>query len=235
VDTLSRWAGIDGEGENSSGAADAATAPLLLAAEEGLAVWVNRHERKAGGEVGDAGRGSSAFSGAVDIALVLRRGEGNSRPTIRRIHALSRFDETPETLVVERTAGRYVALGYVQAVAREEARRAVREVLRRDDGTGMKIADLMVAESVKDFGRTTVQVALDDLMASSEVVRLGAGRRNDPYRYTLLSAGTSTQGEAEETVGDPATVGAAGRDPSVMTAFRVFQGGIITPPTGRQP
>jgi hypothetical protein len=120
-------------------------------------------------------------------------------------------------------------------VAREEARRAVREVLRRDDGTGMKIADLMVAESVKDFGRTTVQVALDDLMASSEVVRLGAGRRNDPYRYTLLSAGTSTQGEAEETVGDPATVGAAGRDPSVMTAFRVFQGGIITPPTGRQP
>ena len=159
VDTLSRWAGIDGEGENSSGAADATMAPLLVAASDELAVWINRHERKSGGEVGDAGRGSSAFSGAVDIALVLRRGEGNSRPTIRRIHALSRFDDTPETLVVERTDGGYISLGNVQAVAREDARRAVREVLRRDDGAGMTIVDVMEAESVKGFARSTVQVA----------------------------------------------------------------------------
>jgi AAA domain len=61
VDTLTRFAGIHGDGENNAGDADAASAPLLRAAANGLAVVSVRHERKAGGDVGDSGRGSSAF------------------------------------------------------------------------------------------------------------------------------------------------------------------------------
>jgi hypothetical protein len=96
--TLPQWAGIHGDGENSAGEALAAMAPLQEAASQHhLAVVIARHERKSGGDVGNSGRGSSAFAGAVDIVLSLRRPEGNTRPTLRVIHALSRFDETPDS------------------------------------------------------------------------------------------------------------------------------------------
>jgi len=106
VDTLSRFAGIHGDGENQSGEADAASAPLIRAAARGLAVISIRHERKAGGDVADAGRGSSAFGGAVDTVITIRRGEGKSASTVRSIAALSRFDDVPDTLVVELTGDR---------------------------------------------------------------------------------------------------------------------------------
>jgi AAA domain len=86
VDTLGAFARIKDEGENSSGAAAEAMAPLQMAAARGLAIIVLRHDRKSGGDVGESARGSSAFGGAADIILALRRGEGNSRPTIRALH-----------------------------------------------------------------------------------------------------------------------------------------------------
>src|SRR5207302_5356744 len=77
VDTLGQWAGIRGEGENSAGDALEAVRPLQEAASlHGIAVLIIRHARKGGGEVGDDGRGSSAFAGAVDIVVSLRRPEG---------------------------------------------------------------------------------------------------------------------------------------------------------------
>lgn len=78
---------------------------------ESIAVVVVRHDRKSGGDVGDSARGSSAFGGAVDIVMQVQRNEGNSRPTIRVINALSRYDETPDQLVVELTEGGYVSHG----------------------------------------------------------------------------------------------------------------------------
>ena len=51
--------------------------------------------------MGESGRGSSAFGGAVDLVLNLRRPDGNTRGTLRVLKALSRFDETPPELVVE--------------------------------------------------------------------------------------------------------------------------------------
>src|SRR6185436_12737761 len=93
VDTVSQFAGLRGDAENNSGDALAAIEPLQEAAAQGLAVIAVRHERKGGGEVGESGRGSSAFSGAVDIVVAIRRGEGQTKPTVRVLHTLSRFTE----------------------------------------------------------------------------------------------------------------------------------------------
>jgi AAA domain-containing protein len=103
VDTLGQFAGLRGDRENDAGAAQEAMRPLQEAAARGLAVVLTRHERKGGGEVGESGRGSSAFGGAVDIILSIRRAEGNVRPTVRVIESLSRFEETPDKLVIELT------------------------------------------------------------------------------------------------------------------------------------
>jgi hypothetical protein len=181
VDTLPRFAGLRGDAENNAGDADGAMAPLQLAAAEGLAVVVVRHERKAGGEVGDSGRGSSAFGGAVDIVLALKRGEGATRPTVRVLHALSRFDETPGELVVELGDEGYVALGDEAAVALNDARSRLLRDLPHSPEAALSMTKL--EERFTELSPTTIERARDALMAQGDVLREGKGVKGDPFRY----------------------------------------------------
>lgn len=181
VDTLARFAGLRGDAENNAGDADAAMAPLQLAAAEGLAIVVVRHERKAGGEVGESGRGSSAFGGAVDIVLALKRGEGATRPTVRVLHALSRFDETPGELVVELTDEGYVALGNQAAVALSDARDRLLRDLPRSSEAALSMTEIEAL--LRGLSPTTIERARDELLGRGEVRRHGKGRKGDPYRY----------------------------------------------------
>ncbi|MGA2284802.1 MAG: AAA family ATPase [Dehalococcoidia bacterium] len=159
VDTLSQFAGLKGEEENQSGSGLEAMEPLLFAAALGLAVLQVRHERKGGGEVGESGRGSTAFAAAADIVLSLKRSEGNAKPNVRVLHALSRFDETPDTLVIELDI-EYRALGSKTDVALADAKFAVADILP-----------------------STLQGALKDLMTEGKVQRCGEGKRGKPFRY----------------------------------------------------
>lgn len=177
VDTLSRFAGIHGDGENNAGDADTASAPLLRAAARGLAVVSVRHERKAGGDVGDSGRGSSAFGGAVDTVIAIRRGEGKSTTTVRIIAALSRFDRVPETLVVELTEAGFVSHGDETDVAEAQARAMI---LDRVPST---LPGFTFEELRDGLPRTTAQRAIDRLLAEGQLSRRGAGRRGDSYRF----------------------------------------------------
>src|SRR5205814_1394055 len=119
IDTLSQLARIRGDDENSSGRALAALEPLQLGADlHQISVLLSFHDRKGGGEVGESGRGSSAYAGAVDIIMHLDRPGGNFAPTIRRIDALSRFEATPPTLHVELTPSGYISLGDSDDVVR---------------------------------------------------------------------------------------------------------------------
>ena len=93
VDTLPQFARLTGDAENDAGAALKAMAPLQSAAAAGLAVLITRHDRKGGyakggADVGETGRGSSAFTGTVDIVVAIRRGGDGERSTIRHLHCL---------------------------------------------------------------------------------------------------------------------------------------------------
>lgn len=180
VDTLPQFAGMRGDAENNAGETLAALQPLQAAAASGLAVMVCRHERKSGGDVGDYGRGSSAFAGAVDVVLSLRRAEGAARPTIRHIHALSRFDETPDLLVVEWTPDGYIALGTETAVAEAEAREGVLAAAPTNEADAMTEADLLAAADLK---RTVGRAAIAAHVEARRLERTGEGKRNNPYRY----------------------------------------------------
>jgi hypothetical protein len=178
IDTLSRFAGIDGDGENDAGKTDAAMAPLQLAAADGLCFLVLRHERKAGGDVGDSGRGSTAFGGATDIILALRRSEAG--PTVRTIHALSRFDETPDVLSIELTDGGYIALGADAAVVLRATERKLRTVLPSTEDGALSMQQLGTALSAS---RQTIQRGLDVLKATGDAASVGSGHKGDPYRW----------------------------------------------------
>jgi hypothetical protein len=183
VDTLGQFAGIRGDGENSAGEAHRAMQPLQEAAAKGLAVCITRHERKGGGEVGESGRGSSAFGGAVDIILSIRRADGNVRPTVRVIESLSRFEETPDKLVIELTPDGYRSLGDATAFAEQEAHQAILEVLPAKAEHALISSDLFDKLKEQDIKRTSAQTALERLINEGGVVRTGAGKRGDPYRY----------------------------------------------------
>jgi hypothetical protein len=183
VDTLPQFAGIEGDGENLSGEALRAIAPLKVAADRhGLGVIFTRHERKSGGEVGDSGRGSSAFAGGADIVLSLRRREGGSLPNARVIHSLSRYDETPSQLVIELREGTYVVLGEEANLAIFEARKLLQEHLPTIEDHALTLEELLGRTGV---GRTTLQKALNGAVEDREASKKGKGVRGDPVRYWL--------------------------------------------------
>ncbi len=186
IDTVSQWAGFKGEEENSAGAAMEALRPVQEASATGLAVIVVRHERKSGGVVGEAARGSSAFAGAADIVISIRRPEGNTKPTLRTLQTLSRFDKVPPDLV-ELTDHGYVIVG---GDTTDLAVEGIRNMLS-NSGAALTVDEMMEASGLK---RTTVQDAIKRLVNDKLAVRLAGGVKGTPFRYASANnaAGTST-------------------------------------------
>jgi hypothetical protein len=180
VDTLGRFAGLAGDAENTSGAAMEAMGWLQAAAADGLAVVVCRHERKAGGDVGDSGRGSNQFTGDVDTVFALRRAQGDGRPTVRVLHGLSRFEHIPETQVIDWTPAGYIVLGDQTAYAAAEAGRAVLDSLPT---TAVLAWTQDTLQERTGLRRTVMQAALKTLIAADEVRREGQGKKGDPFTY----------------------------------------------------
>ena len=189
VDTLSAWAGIRGDEENSSGAALAAMAPLQQAAAAGFAVLAVRHDRKSGGELGDSARGSSAFSGAADIVLQLRRANTQGHPNRRELLGVGRLPGIPDQLVIEWTGDTYILVGEAIDVERQEACQSLLDTLPFE-GEGF-LSEEQLREEL-DVSRTTLRRALDDLRATGQVDRdQCAGKTGRAYGYWLVKGVTS--------------------------------------------
>jgi hypothetical protein len=182
VDTLPQFACLKGDSENNAGDALAAMQPLLRAAADGIGVILTRHERKSGGEVGDSGRGSSAFAGAVDIVLSLRRPEGNAKRTHRVLQALSRFSETPAELLIELTDAGYVALGDPHEAALKEVKASILATIPKSETEAVDLKELTANTKVP---RSTIQHAVEELLADRTLSRTGEGKRGSPFLYFL--------------------------------------------------
>jgi AAA domain/DnaB-like helicase N terminal domain len=182
IDTLAQFAGLTGDRENNSGDALEAMAPLQMAATEGIGVIVIRHERKSGGDVGDSGRGSSAFAGVVDIVLSLRKPEGYSPKTRRLLQSLSRFSETPADLLIELVDGEYVALGEPAETALKDAKDAIFAIVPENEVDAMDLKELVAQAKVSS---PTGRRALEELVREGMVSRTGKGKRGDPFLYFL--------------------------------------------------
>ncbi|MEZ5318409.1 MAG: AAA family ATPase [Vicinamibacterales bacterium] len=204
VDTLAQFAGLRGDSENNAGDALAALAPLKALAASGLAILLIRHERKGASEIGESGRGSSAFTGGVDVVLRLSRPDGRQQPAVRKLEGLSRFEETPRLTLIERVSAhcgssgvedgapfRFVRLDATrgEAVTAATVSAALLDALGKSDGP-LTLAQLMTETGAT---RATAQRELAHLEDGGKVERLGDGKRGSPHRYRLiLSAQTIT-------------------------------------------
>ncbi|MFZ0037265.1 MAG: DnaB-like helicase N-terminal domain-containing protein [Candidatus Acidiferrales bacterium] len=180
VDTLGQFAGLEGDSENNSGDALRAMKPLQQIAAEGLGVIVVRHERKMGGEVGDSGRGSSAYAGAVDIVISLRRVEGGQSSGVRMLRSISRFPDTPDDLAVELGDEGYRALGSAKEASARRIRDIVLAALPKSEETAILDSDICPNSEVS---RSSVKRGLNRLIAQGLAARTGMGRTKHPFRY----------------------------------------------------
>lgn len=220
VDTIAQFARLYGDAENNAGTALLAMQPLQEAAAVGIGVIMIRHERKRGGEVGDSGRGSSAFAGAVDTIISIRRPEGNSRRAFREVHAVSRFSETPDELMIELTANGYVSHGSVEAVAIEEATHKIRAEVSTDPNQARNLDELVAATKVT---RTSAQRAIETMMKDGRLCRDGKGKRGDPFRFLASredSAQTPTPKGQNETGTEMPATNLSGADEIVSEKMR---------------
>jgi hypothetical protein len=183
ADTLAVLAGLKGEEENNAGKAHEVMVPLKEAAAEGLAVIYTRHDRKSGGPVGESGRGSSAFGGDADLLLLLRQQEGQGKPTLRVLESLGRFRDTPSKLVIELTGSGYRSHGDTGAYSAQQAMKAVADCLPASAAAALTAVEIINILAKHDIRRTAIYDALETLSGARTIVRIGKGKKGDPYRY----------------------------------------------------
>lgn len=177
VDTLAEWAGLPKNAENDSDSALGAMSPLQEASAQGLAVLVSRHDSKAGVDVGVAGRGSSAFTGAVDISLMLTRSKQGDSLTRRELQAVGRFDDTPSLLVLELRDGLCIHLGSAADAVKMDARNRILEALPDGEAHAVDEDALKKILDGSDISKGTIGSALRELVVEGEVKRIGEGKK----------------------------------------------------------
>jgi hypothetical protein len=160
IDTLPQFSGVRGDDENKSGRALEVMEPLQAATERRLAIMISRHDRKAGGEVGDSGRGSSAYAGAVDIILHLDRPQAKPGTERQRIiGGISRFEETPDDLLVQLSSDEphvYTVVGNVEEVRTRDLRVDILTVLPTTEDEALSRKKLIEQLGARDIDVTRV-------------------------------------------------------------------------------
>ncbi len=151
--------------------------PLLaLARETGAHVLLVHHAGKSERADVDAALGSTAFAGAPDTILVLKRSQ-----RYRTLSTVQRYGEDLEemTLTMDQDT-RAVGPG----VSRQEAEtgEAERGILKHLAKQSQPVDEPDIMEAVE--GKTQVKrAALRALVDRGSVARTGAGKKGDPYRY----------------------------------------------------
>lgn len=184
IDTLTAWSGMTGDDENNSGDAQAVVDQLDQIVASGATVLCLRHARKGGGSIGESARGSSAFGGAMDVLLSLERTPGGG-DTRRELQAVSRLDEVPAAVVLERDAAGYSILGEGRQAVRMETERAIFAALPIQRDGALTVEALQ--QLVPNVGHSMVNDILKESVGTGSVSReKGAGRASaKAYGYWL--------------------------------------------------
>lgn len=185
VDTFSKWSRI--KDENSSSETLACFTPIDRALAEGLAVWIESHERKSGGDIVDAGRGSSALGGAASIIVNLRKPEGKHPASYRSMEVVGRHGIF--TNILNWTEEEYVLLGTKSAVAQDLASGQLRAKMPTSEKEALSLKELL--KKTDGVSRTTAQRVLQEWVQHGIAVRVGTSTKKDPFRFYIRADATS--------------------------------------------
>ncbi|MFO0972027.1 MAG: AAA family ATPase [Phycisphaerae bacterium] len=179
VDTLMRLVRLPDA--NDYARVNLALEPLChLARETGAHLLLVHHAGKAEREGGDAVLGSTAFFGAVDTALILRRRSDGARIIESRQRYGADLPATvlrldPESRSVESAGG---------VVENDDAKRQQAII---DALAGGHLTESEIREAVGGDSRV-VRQTLHGLIHDGRIERSGSGTRGSPFRYSILDA-----------------------------------------------
>ena len=157
---------------------------IELARTSGCHIAVTHHLGKQLREGGDDVLGSTAIFGAVDTLVVLRRRKDNQRvlQTIQRYGT-----DLPESLIPMDEGGRIMLGTALSELRLAEGKTKVLDVLGKL-GDGETLPQKDIREQAEAETSLVVR-ALQDLLDAGEIARYGAGKRGEPYRYSLAGRG----------------------------------------------
>ncbi|GMV25138.1 MAG: hypothetical protein AMXMBFR58_11690 [Phycisphaerae bacterium] len=181
IDTISSvWPVVN---ENDASEVMAALLPLHAITEAGAALLVIHHPRKGDAGEGQASRGSGALTGWVDVILEFRRyASEDSKDRRRVLRSFSRFEETPQEVVLEFGDEGYVFLGERPAVAEEDKLGVISQILSASD---MPMRPEGVREQWPEPkpGKRAVEVLLKKGAEQKRWERAGEGTKAHPFVY----------------------------------------------------
>ena len=185
IDSFTFWAGMEAEAGQDANAVQRRMEALLAVAREGIGVVLIHHQRKAGGDFGDALLGSTAFAANADFILEVERVE-DAAPSMRKINRVGRWYVPPVLLVTWDHDAGYTLVAEAESTEDAEDHIWRDRILNalRPWGTSKRnteLSDLLGADS-RRWGR-----AMNQLMAEGAVVKTGAGVQKDPFTYTSVA------------------------------------------------
>ncbi len=160
-----------------------AVAPALrLAVERGTHLLFLHHSGKGSDarDAIDAPLGSTAIAGSADVVLHIKRFADGVRTltTVQRIG-----EDLPETVLMLENNGWVRLQGDVLAFRAERAKALVLEALEAEGPMPRQVLlEALAAEKIK---RDAAARALKLLVEEGRVVRLGSGKKGDPFIYAL--------------------------------------------------
>ena len=184
IDSLSRW--WDVADENNNMEVLRAVSPLLdLAHDTSLnaAVGLIVHERKSGGEDGRGIRGGSSLFGLVDQAIILDRRPGETSNK-RLLKTLGRYEDSPKEIIIELDGNDYRVLGTPEQEGHAQAVAKVHDMLQPRPGKTIEM-DVKTLSAETGLTQKMVRRALESM--GDEIQETGAGVKNDPVLYSMLS------------------------------------------------
>jgi hypothetical protein len=170
VDTLSKWAKIPEDKENDTGTGSEAMQPLENLAAQGFAILSNRHNRKAGGEVGDSARGTSAISGGADVIIDIRRSPDKHHPNRRLLECTGRLNNIPANLVIEwdNETKKFINLGNAMNVEFNTTKTKVLQLISTEAQTKEDFKNRMENDGSK-FSEPTFNRVMKELLENGEI------------------------------------------------------------------
>ena len=192
IDPLSRFVRVTDF--NSYGEVTRGLEPLIdLARSSGCHIHAVHHNGKGEREGGDALLGSTAFFGAVDTLLTMRR-----RGQARTVETVQRYGEDlPETVVhLDPETGVITPGGNVQTLLLEERKSAVLEAVGDESLTEGDI------KARVGGNQALIPKTVRALVEAGLLLRIGAGKKGDPYRYLKMQP-ADTVGGQEAVPGGP--------------------------------
>ena len=188
IDSLGFWGSLDEGQENDSAVMQRTLGALGAATSAGLAVVLVHHQRKGGGEDGDAVRGSGAIFAArrhADRGRTAQKRQRTHPPAARRDRTMGgraagarRRPRPARALLAGGRARR--GTGPPRASSRSGSGSSTRSRSRTPGTTESELAELLEIDTRKVSG------PLRKLVDDGAVTRAGEGRKGDPYRYRKM-------------------------------------------------